>query len=144
MSKEQIVSDAKSALVVAQDAALQSTLESVYDQAATEQKASDGTLTQGDVDSAVAAAVAPLNQQIADLTAKDAADMQSAVDAKAAGDQAVAAVQAQLDALSAKELVEAGVIDGLKGSVGILQDVVAKLSALTAPAPTPEDPATQV
>jgi hypothetical protein len=128
MSKDQIVSDAKAALVAGQDALLTQVLGDVADQSALEQKASDGTLSQADVDAAVAAAVGPLNDQIVALQAQDAADIK-------AGQDALAALQVKLDDLAQKEGVEASVIAGLQGSLAVLQDVVAKLSGLL-PVPT--------
>lgn len=123
MSKEQIVSDAKAALLAGQDAILTQVLGVVADQSALEQKASDGTLSQADVDAAVLAAVTPLNDQIAALQLQDAADIK-------AGQDALASLQATLDTLAQKEGIEASVIAGLQGSLSVLQDVVAKLSGL--------------
>ena len=71
-----------------------------------------------------------MNAQIAELEAKDAADLQAAADAKAAADAQIADLQAKFDALSAKEAVEAQIVEGLKGSLAVLQEVVAKLSSL--------------
>ncbi len=130
MSKTDIVSAQKSAILSGQDAALQAGLEAVYDQAATEQKASDGTLSQSDLDAAVAAAVAPLNQQVADLTAKDASDV-------AAGQAALVDLQGKLDALAAKESVEAGTLAALQSAKDSLAKVLADLSGIGAPVPVP-------
>lgn len=130
MSKEQIVSDAKMSFVTGQDKILNDVMGSVYDQAAIEQKAADGTLSQSDLDAAVAAAVGPLNDQIVALTAQDEADKQAAVDAKAMGDAAVAAIQAQFDELKASKDVEDGVIANLNASMASIQGALDALHAL--------------
>lgn len=132
MSKDQIVSDAKASLVSGQDLVLSQVLGSVYDLAAQEQKASDGTLSQGDLDAAVAAAVAPLNQQISDLSAKDAADLQLLSDAQAK----LADLSAKFDVLVAKEGIEAGIVAEFQASLAGMQKVVADLIGLQ-PAPVP-------
>lgn len=85
------------------------------------------------------ALVAQLQSQLSDLTTKDAADVQAAVDAKAAGDAAVATVQGQLDALSAKEAPEAATIANLQQAFASLQSVVAVLAGLQIPI-APVDP----
>lgn len=127
MSKEEIVAAQKSAIIMGQDAALQVGLEAVYDGAFSEGAASVPPADadeQAKIDAAVAAAVGPLNQQIADLQAKDEADI-------AAGQAALVDLQSKMDALGAKEAIEAGIVDGLKGSLAVLQDVVSKLSGLS-------------
>lgn len=124
MSKEAIVSEQKAAILAGQDAALEAGLEAVYDLALAEAPVGEGGgLSQADLDSAVAAAIAPLNDQIAVLIAKDEADV-------AAGQAALVDLQAKLDVLAEKEAIEAGIVDGLKGSLAVLQDVVSKLSGL--------------
>jgi hypothetical protein len=95
--------------------------------------------TQADIDAAVAAAVAPLNDQVAALQAQDAADVQVGTDAKAA----LADLQSKFDALSQKEGVESGIISGLQSSLATLQAIVNQLTALQPvpvpdPAPTPD------
>jgi hypothetical protein len=135
MSRDQIIADALSAIQAGQAQVLSDSVSAAVDASALEQKSSDGTLSQSDVDAAVAAAVAPLNQQLSDLSAKDALDMQAAVDAKAAGDASVAAIQAQLDSLSAAKSVEDGVIAGLNSSIASIQGALDALHALFPPAP---------
>lgn len=130
MSKEQIVAEAKASFITGQDTVLTQVLSDVADKSAMEQKASDGTLSQGDLDTAVAAAVEPLNQQISDLTAKDAADI-------AAGQQALADLQAKFDQMSSDKKVEDGVIAGLQSAKDQLAAVLASLSAIGAPQPDP-------
>ncbi len=133
MSKADIVAAALSAISAGSAQVLSDAVGAAVDQSALEQKASDGTLGQGDLDAAVAAAVAPLNEQILALTDKDAADI-------AAGVAALSDLQGKLDTLAAKESVEAGIVNGLKDSLAALQDVVAKLSGIVTP-PVPADPA---
>ncbi len=133
MSKADIVAAALSAISAGSAQVLSDAVGAAVDQSALEQKASDGTLGQGDLDAAVAAAVAPLNEQILALTDKDAADI-------AAGVAALSDLQGKLDTLAAKESVEAGIVNGLKDSLAALQDVVAKLSGIVTP-PVPVDPA---
>lgn len=133
MSRDQIISDALAAISAGQAQVLSDAVSAAVDQSAIEQKASDGTLSQADVDAAVAAAVAPLNQQISDLQVKDAADVQAAVDAKAAGDAAVAALQVQFDDLKSAKDVEDGVIAGLNASIVSIQGALDALHALFPP-----------
>lgn len=131
MSRDQIIADAISAISVGQAQALSAAIGAAVDASAVEQKASDGTLTQADLDKAVADVKAQLDASVA----QDALDKQAALDAKAAGDQAVADLQVKFDALASKEGVEASIVDGLKGSLASLQDVVAKLAAIQSPPP---------
>lgn len=131
MSKELIVAEAKAGVISAQEAALQAGLESVYDKALAEAPAAG--FSQEQLDAAVAAAVAPLNEAKALLqsqvdfhVAKDLEDEKQIAEGKAALED----LRAQFESLAAKELVEAGIIDGLKGSLSTLQDIVQKLSGL--------------
>lgn len=133
MSMQDVVSAAKAQFVSDQDAAAEKYGEACYNGGVIDDKATQGTLTQADLDAAISAAVAPLNQQISDLTAKDATDVQAAIDAKAAGDKAVADVQAKLDSLSAKEAPEASAIAALQQSVASLQSVLATLASIANP-----------
>lgn len=133
MSKELVVAEQKSAILAGQDAALQAGLELVYDKALAEAPVGGGGFTQEQMDAAVALAVAPLNEANALLqgqvdfhVAKDVEDEKQI----AAGKLALEDLRVAFEALSAKEQVEAGIIDGLKGSLAILQDVVAKLSGV--------------
>lgn len=132
MVKADVVAAAVISIQGAQSQALSDGLGAVYDQGAVDQKASDGTLTQADLDAAIAAAVGPLNSQIAALQAQDASDI-------AAGQAALATLQASFDALSVKEASEAGVVSGLQGSIGSIQGALAALQALF-PAPAPAAP----
>ncbi len=133
MSRDQIIADAKAAIVSGQDAVLMSAIGAAVDASALEQKASDGTLGQSDVDAAVAAAVGPLNQQIVDLTAKDEADL-------AAGQAALVDLQSKMDALASKEAVESGIIEGLQASKDALAKVLSDLAGIGAVVPPPPVP----
>ena len=116
MSKEQIVADGVAGIQAGQVQVLSDQLGLVYDAAALEQKASDGTLSQADVDAAVAAA--------------QAVDAQALAAAQAASDAALAELQGQLTALSLKEGQEASVIAGLQASKDALAAALATLAGL--------------
>lgn len=131
MGKLEAVAARKSVLLSAQDVAVEEFGGGCYDDGVASVPPGDAD-EQAKIDAAVAAAVEPLNVQIADLMAKDVLDMQAAVDVKAAGDAAVAVLQAQFDSLTSKEGAEASIIANLQGSLSILKDVVEKLSALPA------------
>lgn len=137
MSKDQIVSDAVAAL----QAGEVTVLGGVYDSSFAEGVASVPPPDAGEqakIDAAVAAAVAPLNQQISDLGAKDASDLQAAADAKVASDAAIASLQQQLSDLASAKGIEDGVIAGLQSSISSIQGALASLQALfPAPAPVP-------
>ncbi len=92
-----------------------------YDAGAVDQKASDGTLSQGDLDAAVKAATDPLNAQIA----ADVVTLQAAHDDAATQ---LAALQANLDALSAKEKPEAALIASLQASAASLTQALAAIN----------------
>lgn len=129
MSKTDIVLAQKTAILSGQDSALQAGLEAVYDQAALEQKASDGTLSQSDVDAAVASAVAPLNAQIQ----SDALDLAAAQATAAAN---LAMVQQALTDMTAKEQLEEQSVLSLQNSIGAVQTSLDAIKALVFPAPT--------
>lgn len=116
MSKVDIVSAGVAAIQVGQTQVLTDQLGVVYDAAALEQKASDGTLSQADLDAAVAAA--------------QAVDAQALADAKAASDAALAGLQSQLSVLATKEGQEASVIAGLQASKDALAAALATLAGL--------------
>lgn len=120
MAKQDVISAGVIAIQAAEAQALSDQLGLAYDAGAVDQKASDGTLTQADLDAAVSAA--------------KAVDAQAMSDAKAASDAALADLQAKLDALSQKEGQEAGVIAGLQSSVAAVQ---ASLAAVVALLPAP-------
>ena len=126
MSKTDIVSSQKAAILSGQDAALQAGLEAVYDLAAQEQKASDGTLTQGDLDAAIKAATDPLNAQIV----QDQADL---VAAHADADAKLAAVQSALEAMTSKEQLEEKVVSDLQSSVAQVQAALDAIKAIVIP-----------
>lgn len=132
--KADVVAAAKASLLADQDAVLDKALGSAYDGGLADAPAgTGGGLSQADVDAAVAAAVAPLNQSIADLTAKDAADIQAGVDAKAASDAALADLQVKFDALTAEDVADKALVANFQGSLTALS---AALDALKAAVPT--------
>lgn len=120
MSKEQIVADALQAISAGQSQVLSDAIGKAVDQSAVEQKASDGTLSQADLDKAVADA----------LAAQKVVDDKALADAKAAADAAMADIQKQLSDMSAKEQAEEGVISSLQGSLQKAQDAIAAVVAL--------------
>lgn len=138
--KADFVAAQKAAILVGQDAALQSGLDSVWDQAALEQKASDGTLSQGDLDAAVAAAVGPLNEQIGVLQGQVSADADvlKAAQDKAAED--LGAVSQALIDMTAKEQLEEQAVADVVAKINQVQasfDAIKALLAPVAPAPEP-------
>lgn len=159
MSKEKIVSDAVSAIQAGEAQVLNDAIGSAVDQAALEQKASDGTLTSSDLDAAVKAATDPLNASIAalqaqlagdaeTLTASQAADAQALADVQTKAASDIAAVQASLDAMTAKEQLEEGAVSDVSAKVAAAQQSLADMTAafqkimsvLTPPAPAPSVP----
>lgn len=125
MAKTDVVSAGIAAIQSAETQALSDQLGIAYDAGATDQKASDGTFTQADIDAAV--------------TAAQAVDAQALAAAQATSDAAQAAIQAQLTALSTKEAPEAAAIAGLQASVAAAQVALAAIVALfpTPVVPTP-------
>lgn len=140
MSQEQNIADAKSAFVSGQD----SLVNQVFTDLANKERA-EGVASvppadaeeQVKIDAAVAAQKAAdqvvidgLNQQVADLTAKDAGDVQALTDAQAA----MADLKSKFDTLAQKENIESSVIASLQGSLSQLQSAVSILSNLPLPA----------
>jgi hypothetical protein len=138
MAKVIIVGAAKAALLAAQDGAIDTALSSAYDGGAVDQKVSDGTLTQADLDAAVKAATDPLNAQIAsDATALAAAH--------ADADAAAASAKAALDAMTADDAVKSKAVSDLQGSVAAVQAALDSIKALLSPpTPVPAPPAPPV
>lgn len=116
MSKAQIVADAISAISAGQAQVLNDAIGAAVDAAGVEQKASDGTLTQADLDKAVADATA--------------ADAQALADAHAKADADLAALQVKLDAIITTEQSEKQVIVGLQNSVGQVQAALDAIKAI--------------
>ena len=136
MSKPDVVSAAKASFVSAQDGALQSFGESCYDGGAVDQKASDGTLTQADLDAAVKAATDPLNAQIA----QDATDLAKA---HSDADAAAAALKTSTDALAAMTADDASktkAVADVQANAVALQAALDVIKGLLAP-PAPVPPA---
>lgn len=99
MTRADVISAGVLAIQAAEASALGSALGAAYDQGGVDQKASDGTFTQADIDSAVAAA--------------------QAVDA-AAQAAAVKVVQDALTALIVKESAEASELVALQSGISAL------------------------
>ena len=126
MAKVDTVNAQIAAVQAGQLQALTDGLGVCYDQGALDQKASDGTLTQADLDKAVADA--------------KAADAVILAQAQADGQAALAVVQQQLTDMTSKEKVEEGVISGLQTAVTQAQAALAAIAALFPVPPTPPPP----
>lgn len=137
MSREEIVSKALSDIVTGQAQVLSDVIGAAVDQSAIEQKASDGTLSQGDLDTAVAAAVEPLNQKIGELQLVIATDEQALVDAHVEADAKLAEVTSALAAMTADDVVKTKAVTDLQGSVAAVQAALDSIKALLFPAPVP-------
>lgn len=132
--KTDVLAAAKAGLLADQDGAIDKALGASYDGGLADAPVgTGGGFSQADVDAKVAEAVAPLNQSIADLTAKDAADIQAGVDAKAASDAALADLQVKFDALTAVDVADKALVANFQGSLTALS---AALDALKAAVPT--------
>lgn len=126
--KADIVAKAKADLVAGQDAVLESVIGAACDQSALEQKASDGTLTQADLD----AAVQPLKDQIA-------ADAQALSDAHAKADSDLASLQSALDAMTSKEKLAEKSVSDVNAAIAQVQSSFDAIKAAF-PVPAPVDP----
>ncbi len=140
MGKSDFVAQQLAAIQSGQTQVISDALGATFDEGALEQKASDGTLTQGDVDAAVAAAVAPLNAQIADLTAKDAADVQALADAQAKAVSDLAALQGLLDAAVSADVADKALVSNLQGSIAAVQTSLDAIKAAVAAVLNPPSP----
>lgn len=123
MAKQEAVAAMVAAVQAAQLQALTDAGNTLYDQAAADQKASDGSFTQADINAAVSAAQGVDAKALADSQAQAAA--------------ALAAVQQQLVAMTAKEQAEENVVIGLQSSVSQVQAALDAIKALIFPAPVP-------
>ncbi len=123
MSRDQIVADALTAISSGQAQVLTDAVGAAVDASALEQKASDGTLGQGDLDAAVAAAVAPLNAQIA----QDATDLAAA---HADADAKLAALQTSFDALTIDDTTKTAEVKNFTDSVAALSAALDAFKAL--------------
>lgn len=110
MSKADLVSAAKAALVAQQDAALQSVMEGLYDSAFAEAPQGSGGISPdqeaADIAQAVSAAVAGLQSQLDAALAQDQSDAAG----KALAEGKVAALQSSVDAIQAS-------VDAIKASI---------------------------
>lgn len=138
MAKADVVSAAKSQFLQDEDAAAQKFGEACYDGGASDQKASDGSFTQADIDAAVKTATDPLNAQVTALQAQDAADVATAQAAQAQVASLSATVDqmtGQIGDLTKKLAADDSIVQGLKGSLSQLQAVEAALEQLIPPTP---------
>lgn len=126
MAKSDVVAAAVAAVQAGELQVLNDQFSSVYDQAVASVPPADAE-EQAKIDAAVAAAVAPLNQQLVDLQVKDDADVK-------AGQDALAILQSSFDALSVKEGQESQVVAGLQASIASIQGALDSLKVLF-PAP---------
>ncbi len=125
----------KAKVADANDQALTELCEAV----ALDQKGADGTLSQGDVDAAVA-----LQKQADDaaLAGQIAADGQALSDAQAASATALSDLQSKLDAMTEKEGLEEKSVKDLQTAMDTVQASWDAVKALFAPVvvPPPVDP----
>lgn len=146
MAKADAVSAAILMIQNEQAQALTDGVGSAYDAGASDQKAADGTGTspsdQAIIDG-LNSQIVTLTQQVSDLQAKDASDIQAGQDAVTAIQASMTDLQSRFDTLSAKESTEAGVLQGLQGSIAALQNVIVVLQGLPTqpvPVPVPDQP----
>lgn len=126
MAKADVVSVQKQAVLDGQGAALEAGLGACYDAGLADAPPSGG-LTQADLDAAVAAAREEDAKVLADQKALDDAAL---ADEHQRGAEALAALQVQLDAVSAAKAVEDGVIQGLQSSKDQIQAALDTLKSL--------------
>lgn len=138
MAKTDVVSAQLAVIQAAQVQAISDGLGACYDQGATDQKGIDGSFNQGDIDTAVAKALADAkvvsDKILADAQAVDAQALSDA-QAKAASDLAV--IQSSLDEMTKKEQLEEGVVSQLQSSVSAVQSSLDAIKALVLPALVP-------
>jgi len=120
MTKEESIANFKAS----QDAAIGQVFD---DGVASVPPSSGGGLSQSDIDSAVAAALA---QAASDLEAVKAQDAQALADAIKAGQDQVDALTAHCAEVEGKLSADEGVIGNLKGSIEKLQSVLDVLKGL--------------
>lgn len=127
MSKEQIIADAMAAF----QAAEQGVVSDVYDKSFAEGVASVPPADAGEqtkIDAAKAAQQAADQIIIDGLNAQISKDAQDLSDAQAKAVSDLAAIQSSLDSMTAKELAEEQVVQGLKDAVAAFQAVLSGLS----------------
>ncbi len=140
MAKADVVQAQLAAIQTAETQAITDGLGACYDQGAVDQKASDGTLTQADLDAAVKAATDPLNAQIATLQGEVTSEAQALTDAQAQAATALVAVQKSLDDMTAKESVEEGLVTGLQNSIAAVQSSLDAIKAAVSAVLNPPAP----
>lgn len=144
MSKDQILADAISGISSGQAQVLQQVIGDALDKMALEQKASDGTLSQSDLDNAVAAQKAADQAALDAAVQKDIDDVKAGQDALQAAQDLLAAANVALADMTSNFNADEVIVGGLKGVVSQmqaadqqLQGVVAALNSLGSPAPVP-------
>lgn len=144
MAKQDVVTAGVSAIQSGEVQVYTDQLGIAYDAGAIDQKASDGTLTQGDLDAAVKAATDPLNVQIQN-------DALALADAQLQGANALKTLQGSFDELKVKDdalvIKEGGESQSLQNLAVAKEQLQALLVALDAigrpvvtPDPIPVDP----
>lgn len=133
MGKEDTIAAQKAAITQAQDQALTDGLGACYDQGAQDQKASDGTLTQADIDAAVTAAVSPLNDQITQLQAQVQTDAQTLEDAQAKAQSEIDATKQALADMTAKEQLEEQAVADVGAKIQQVQAAFDAIRSLLVP-----------
>lgn len=106
MAKDDAVKTGVAAFQVAVVQVVADQIGAAYDTGATDQKASDGSFTQADIDAAVAAAQGIDAKELADAQVKASSDL--------------AALQASFDAMAAKDTSLQAQLDAVKSSVAAL------------------------
>jgi hypothetical protein len=126
MAKADIVAAQLAAIQQGQNQVLSDAIGAAYDGGAQDQAAADGSSTSA----ADQAKIDALTAQVADLTAKDEADVKAGQDALAAMQSQMTDVQKQLaDALAAKSADET-VIQGLQAAASQIQGLLDQLKAI--------------
>lgn len=139
MAKEDVVAAGVVAVQAADAQALVDQLGIAYDAGALDQKASDGTLSQGDVDAAVSAALASAKvESDAVLAADQAVDAEALAAAHAEADAKLAEVQTALDALTAKEQLEEAAVADVGAKILSVQAAFDAIKAILVPVIPPE------
>ncbi|MGZ3744419.1 MAG: hypothetical protein ACXVB1_00015 [Pseudobdellovibrionaceae bacterium] len=143
MGKVDIIAKAKADLIAGQDAVLEQVIGAACDASALEQKASDGTLSQSDVQPMIDAAVEKALADAKVISDKALSDAQ-AVDAQALADEH-AKMQAQVDDLTSKladmttkDQIAEKAVGSFQGALSALQASLDTLKSMVPKDVTPE------
>lgn len=129
MAKADIVAAGIAALAQAEQDAFGAAVDAAY----AEQKASDGTVTTPSDQATIDA----LTAQVAALTAQDAADVKAGQDALAAVQAQVTDLQSKLDTAVAADVADKALVQNFSGAVSSLQTALDALKAAIPAAPAP-------